>query len=191
MSKPDKDLANNPLAEWSEEGPPVTDDQELAICLAQTLYGTVLCGQPTARQRYIYKYMTSPVLGSVVVEQTTLGGHRAHCNRNPMAFGRLIAERVEVLDLTGEQRQEYGYDPGEPTERFVYLETRSGKLARWHNARFLRVPEGYLLDDGPLQWKWGLWYGGLRTDQDRRQWARLAFERHGLSEPAAGFRLVP
>lgn len=190
MSKPDRDIAGNALAAWGDEGPVVSDDQEIAICLAQTLYGVVLCGQPTPRQKFIYDYMAHPVPGSLVVEQTTLGGHRRHCNRNPLAFGRLIIEREEVLDLSEADRLEQGYEPDEPTERCVYLETRAGQLARWHNASFLRVPEGYLRDNGS-GYEWAFWYGSVRTNKDRNQWASAAFERHGLADAADGFRLVP
>ena len=77
----------------------------------------------------IYEEMTQPLKkGDYVVESST-----AYSNR-PEGFGQFIEMRKETV---GEGEDQY-------LDTFWYIKIHTGKVYRWYNANFLRVPDSVI-----------------------------------------------
>ena len=96
---------------------------------------------------HVQAWMRSPKVGDMVVEVTTafMRADRGDQERARYdSFGTLLAIEAEPVHSDSDwERVKDDFDGVRPTEKVYYVATMDGAVARWTNARFVRVPRSY------------------------------------------------
>ena len=122
----------------------MTDEVSHLRALAAMLAGELArawCGGSTAC-RVRWEIMSNPLPGDLVVETSThftVGAGRPWHDGHSYAdrLGRLLAVRHEPVDANPED----WYPDPIPTERVWYIALSDGRVHRWVNADFARLPD--------------------------------------------------
>lgn len=113
------------------------DLMRLLEVTAYNHYLACLVGNPAPRVAAMYQHLTSPQVGDMVLETSTIYDE----SRVGMRFGRLVRVASEPM-YTPEEWADGGSGPDEPIphERVWYIELADGREFRWVNASFIAVP---------------------------------------------------
>lgn len=108
------------------------------------LMETVSCGRPTPFQAQLYKRMTAPRHGDLVVEKSAYEHWEVmkRENKKPSHYGTNIFDRVgRLVSVRNEQIPYPEPYQGVYTERIVYISRLDNhELQRWANCHFIAVP---------------------------------------------------
>lgn len=105
---------------------------------AYRVYQTALSGALGSGQDSLWKKISNPEVGDLVLETTTLWS----ANSDGKRLGRLMSIAREEYPISEDDRKQY-LDRGEstPHEKVYYLELLDGREMRWTNASFIKVFE--------------------------------------------------
>jgi len=118
---------------------------DLLHVLASALHSASLNCTPMLG--HVQAWMRSPKVGDMVVEVTTAfmradKGDQERARHD--SFGTLLAIEAEPVHSDSDwERVKDDFDGVRPTEKVYYVATMDGAVARWTNARFVRVPRSY------------------------------------------------
>lgn len=108
----------------------------LLVVNAYHAWNNCLVGDPTPRIAELYKELSNPQVGDMVLETSTFGRKR----RTP-AIGRLTKVAREPAYPTDEWNE--SEDGPMPLDTFWYLTGLDGDEQRWANCTFIKVLEQY------------------------------------------------
>lgn len=90
-------------------------------------------------------FMDNPRPGDLVIEVSNLAWRERKGDLGS-GLGRMVLKRSEFVPFT---ESEGGYH-----DEFTYIETLDGRLERWSNCEFLRLPEAMFGGDEPNNSAW-------------------------------------
>lgn len=125
------------------EGQQLLDAIDILHVLGSALHSMSLNSTPMLGR--VQAWMRSPKVGDMVVEITTAFMRESDVDRARYdSFGTLLAVAHEPFHSDNEwESVKDDFDGVRPTEKVYYVATMDGAIARWTNARFVRVPKSY------------------------------------------------
>ena len=135
-------------------GEPAVAHRDALIALAMHLYQAVLVGNPAPRVARMYKRISCPQVGDLVVVRD---GVRGDVERRSKSLGFLVANRVEWGQTDDEWEAELAGGDVDASERGVepdawYVQYGSAPVdvCRWTNCSLITVPVDNRMFDHPV-----------------------------------------